>query len=242
MAQENIFYRCNLHSLVCACYDCDSWLEILYEAELDESRYTGKEKFVYGLDNCDLVPFISGETSDSIYHISRAVMVDAILKQDFGAPAVIVPPATVIEYIYGALAKAEMLQKYLKIFDDLRKYSSGSCLREQITGIYTKIKDMLYTGPDILGLSRLGTMLSDGKLCTLDSLLSEKDMRAIANDPTKPTQEGFDLLASRRRWDHDNYSLSCAVDMANWDLFLAADHALGGKDLIWHLTTTGNLI
>ncbi len=242
MSDHTSFYQCSLLSLVKLYYDGQSWIKVLKEAEADDGLFTNpKKKLILGIDNCDLAPFLKGKVSDSIYKLSRYEMVNALTTAAWAKPVITVPPATIVEYACAALLTADRLGRDLDIFDSLLKSTPGQEFEQAMRSTYKQIRMLLEHGPDVDSLKSLKDMLADGTLATFETAVGSDRLKEIASNRTPLNPIGFELLQARRRLDRDDYMLSCLIDMANIDLFVAADNVFRGEDIVPIMTTSGNL-
>lgn len=241
MPEPEHFYTCSLRRLVYCYWDCEAWLQIIHDAEIDENQLSGNEDILYGVDYCDLQPYVQGEAGDSAFRLSRADMVKELVKDPYGRVKLVVPPATLLEYVHGALLQAASLRAYLRQFDTLKACKSVEEFERFIMPTYEKARVLLAANPGNAGLLGLQKVLEGGELLTLEQAIpSARARRSIATHAKRPADKGYELLLSRRR-GKEHHEFSCMVDMANWDLFLAASEILRGENTLSLMTTSGNL-
>ena len=242
MPQEQ-FYSCKIQSLARCYYDCESWLDVLRMAEHDEVKCDPKTPTIYGVDNCDLSPFLVKSRSDAIYRLSRHDMIHNIMHAQWGRPKVLVTPATLIEYVHGALNAAGKLFDWMEEFERLCKTWNGSVtdFEERVWSHYEKIRKVLESGPGLPGMSRLRDLLADkeGGLTSLETILgSQGEVRRLLSLAQKANSSSVKLLASRRSGTFADFAN--LVDVCNCEVFLGLAKQIGQTHLV-QLTTTGNL-
>ncbi len=231
-------YRCELGLLVRCYLDCQTWLEVIRDARRDEEGHTSGRRYLYGVDYCDLAPYVARATSDHVYSVSRAQMVSALLQAQWGQPRVVVPPATLIEYIQGVLSTRPRFARYVDALEELERTKDPDEFQKHSVRLYGELRQLLQAGTDVVGLEELRTLFDEGTLHTLDDAVASGPIwQKILASEVVPDEAGFELLRQRRRGD----AFSARVDMCNWRLFLAAHDVLRDHDMLVQMTTSGNL-
>ena len=73
-------------------------------------------------------------------------MIKTLAEADFGKRILVVPPATLVEYVYRVIQQADSLKKYLQDFDYLKSTRGTDEFEQRVQPAYLKARRHIREG------------------------------------------------------------------------------------------------